>query len=102
MRCAPGARSAWHAYSVGQTLHVTDGTALVQSRGGAVHVMRPGDTVYTPPGERHWHGATADSFMWHLAIWEDDDATWGDHVTNEEYGASPADTAEWPTLRSGS
>lgn len=53
--------------------------------------MRPGDTVYTPPGEWHWHGASADSFMCHLAMWEDDDATWGEHVTDEEYAATPVD-----------
>lgn len=90
VRFAPGARTAWHAHSVGQTLHVTDGTGLVQSRGGRVHVMRPGDTVHTPPGEWHWHGATSDAFMCHLAIWEDDDVTWGDLVTDEEYTAEPA------------
>jgi hypothetical protein len=48
-------------------------------------------TVYTPPGEWHWHGASADSFMCHLAMWEDDDATWGDHVTDDEYGAVAID-----------
>ena len=88
VRFAPGARTAWHRHSLGQTLHVTDGIGLVQARGGELRVMRPGDTVFTPPGEWHWHGASADSFMCHLAMWEDDDATWGDHVTDEEYGAT--------------
>ena len=54
-------------------------------------MIRPGDTVRTPPGEGHWHGAAADSFMSHPAMWEDDDATWGDHVTDEEYGAAAID-----------
>jgi quercetin dioxygenase-like cupin family protein len=87
VRFAPGARTAWHSHSLGQTLHVTDGVGLVQSRGGDVVVIRPGDVVHTPPGEEHWHGATPDNFMVHTAIWEDDEATWGDHVTDEEYGA---------------
>ena len=57
VRFAPCARTAWHTHAVGQTLHVTDGVGLVQSRGGDVVVMQPGDTVYTPPGEWHWHTA---------------------------------------------
>ena len=77
--------------SVGQTLHVTDGLGYVQSRGGELLVRRPGDTVHTPPGEWHWHGATADRFMSHLALGERPDADsepeteWGAHVTEEEY-----------------
>jgi quercetin dioxygenase-like cupin family protein len=66
---------------------VTDGVGLVQSRGGKVIVIRPGDVIYTPPGKEHWHGATRDNFMVHTAIWEDDDSTWGAHVTDEEYDA---------------
>lgn len=61
----------------------------MQARGGEILLMRPGDTVYTPPGEWHWHGASAGSFMCHLAMWEDDDASWGEHVTDEEYRAAP-------------
>jgi quercetin dioxygenase-like cupin family protein len=87
VRFAPGARTAWHSHGAGQTLHVTDGIGLVQARGGQVVVIRPGDTVYTPPGEWHWHGAAPDHFMIHTAIWEGDEATWGDHVTDEEYTA---------------
>ena len=67
---APCARTAWHSHAVGQTLHVTEGVGLVQARGGEVVVMRPGDTIYTPPGEWHWHGAAPDHFMTHLAMWE--------------------------------
>ena len=62
VRFAPCARTAWHTHACGQTLHVTDGIGLVQSRGDEVVVMRPGDTVYTPPGEWHWHGAAPNAF----------------------------------------
>ncbi|MET9487479.1 cupin domain-containing protein [Nocardia sp. NPDC006630] len=87
----PCARTAWHTHALGQTLHVTEGIGLVVSRGGEVIVMRPGDTVHTPPGEWHWHGATADHFMTHLAIWDGTgdpqtpETTWGEHVTDDEY-----------------
>ncbi len=91
VRFAPGARNAWHAHSNGQTLHVTDGRGLVQSRGGEVVELGPGDTVYTPPGEWHWHGATTDNFMTHIAIWQGvaegagPETEWGDLVTDDEY-----------------
>jgi quercetin dioxygenase-like cupin family protein len=93
VRFAPGARTAWHRHAVGQTLHVSEGIGLVQSSGGEVIVMRPGDTVYTPPGEWHWHGATPDHFMSHLAMWEGPgegqgaESEWGDLVTDQEYNA---------------
>lgn len=92
VRFAPCARTAWHTHAMGQTLHVTEGVGLVQARGGEVIVMKPGDTVYTPPGEWHWHGAAPENFMTHLAIWESagpdagEETTWGEHVTDEEYG----------------
>ena len=92
---APGARTAWHSHAIGQTLHVTEGVGLVQSRGGAVIEIRPGDTVYTPPGEEHWHGAAPGHFMTHLAMWEvtregeGPEAEWGDLVTDEEYTVQP-------------
>jgi len=57
VRFAPGARNAWHAHAVGQTVHVTEGIGRIQARGGDVIEIHPGDTVYTPPGEWHWHGA---------------------------------------------
>jgi quercetin dioxygenase-like cupin family protein len=92
VRFTPGARSAWHSHAVGQTLHVTDGVGLVQTRDGRVIRMRPGDTVYTPPGEEHWHGATADNFMCHFAMLEGvadgDGTTWLEHVTDDEYAAA--------------
>jgi quercetin dioxygenase-like cupin family protein len=95
VRFAPGARNAWHAHARGQTLHVIEGTGLVQSRSGPVTEIRPGDTIWTPPGEWHWHGAAPDRFMTHLAIWESPDderepeTEWGDLVTDAEYGARP-------------
>ena len=93
VRFAPGARNAWHSHVLGQTLYVTEGIGLVQSRGGDVTEIRPGDVVHTPPGEWHWHGATPDQFMTHIAMWEVDDqggaATWGSLVTDEEYRAQP-------------
>ena len=91
VRFAPGARNAWHRHAVGQTVHIVDGMALMQARGGTVIEVRPGETVYTPPGEWHWHGASPDRFMTHLAIWEAPDdggpeTDWGDLVTDAEYG----------------
>jgi quercetin dioxygenase-like cupin family protein len=91
VRFAPGARTAWHRHAMGQTLHVTEGMGLVQSRGGELVVMRPGDTVWTPAGEWHWHGAAADHFMCHLAMWEGPadqqtpETEWGEHITDDEY-----------------
>src|SRR5918992_902306 len=57
VRFAPGARNAWHAHALGQTVHVTDGVGRMQSRGSELLEIHPGDTVHTPPGEWHWHGA---------------------------------------------
>ena len=96
VRFAPCARTAWHFHAVGQTLHVTEGRGLIQSRGGEVQQIKPGDTIYTPPGEWHWHGAAPDHFMSHLAMWEAPapdtvpESEWGDLVTNEEYQNAPA------------
>jgi quercetin dioxygenase-like cupin family protein len=93
VRFAPGARTAWHCHAVGQTLHVTEGIGLVQSRGGEVTEIRPGQTIYTPPGEWHWHGAAPDHFMSHLAMWEGpgegqgSESEWGELVTDDEYNA---------------
>ncbi|WP_218122122.1 cupin domain-containing protein [Arthrobacter sp. ov407] len=89
---APCARTAWHSHAVGQTLHVTEGVGLIRARGGEVTVIRPGDTIYTPPGEWHWHGAAPDHFMTHLAMWEAPaegaESEWGDLVTDEEYNGT--------------
>lgn len=66
----PGARTAWHTHPLGQTLIVTSGCGIVQAWDGPVRIIRPGDIVTTPPGEKHWHGATPTSAMSHIAIQE--------------------------------
>ena len=89
----PGARTAWHTHPNGQTIWVTEGVGLCQCEGGAIEVIRAGDRVFFEPGENHWHGAAPNRFMAHIAMVEVDDegtsATWGDHVSDEEYGAAP-------------
>jgi quercetin dioxygenase-like cupin family protein len=90
VRFAPGSRTAWHSHARGQYLRVTQGTAVCGTRDGHVVEARPGDTIYTPPGEEHWHGGTDDCWMEHIALLEgaDDPAsstTWLEHVTDEEY-----------------
>jgi quercetin dioxygenase-like cupin family protein len=89
----PGARTAWHTHPNGQTIWVTEGVGLCQRRGGSIEVIRPGDRVFFEPGEDHWHGAAPPRFMTHIAMLEVDGegnaATWGDHVTDEEYAAAP-------------
>jgi len=93
VRFTPGARTAWHSHPNGQTIYVTEGVGLVQRRGGAIEVIRPGDRVFFEPGEDHWHGATPTRFMTHLAMVQVDDegnsATWGPHVDDGEYRAAP-------------
>jgi quercetin dioxygenase-like cupin family protein len=90
---APGARTAWHTHPNGQTIYILEGIGLVQRRGGAIEVVRPGDRVFFEPGEEHWHGAAPNRFMTHLALQQVDDegkaVTWGAHVTDEEYAAAP-------------
>ena len=89
----PGARTAWHTHPNGQTIYVTEGVGLCQRRGGPVEIIRPGDRVFFEPDEEHWHGAAPDRFMTHLAMLEVDDkgrsATWGEHVTGDEYRQPP-------------
>lgn len=89
----PGGRTAWHTHPNGQTIYVTEGVGRCQRRGGMVEEIRPGDRVFFEPGEEHWHGATPDRFMTHLAMLEVDaagaSANWGAHVTDEEYGQRP-------------
>jgi quercetin dioxygenase-like cupin family protein len=82
---APGARTAWHSHSKGQTLYVIDGRGLVQSRGEPIVEIQPGDIVRTPAQEWHWHGADHDHAMSHLSLTGDGEATWGDHVADVEH-----------------
>ena len=84
----PGARSAWHTHPLGQTLIVTSGMGRTQRWGGPVEEIRPGDVVWIPPGEKHWHGASPTTAMTHIAIQEKLDGKpvdWLEHVTAEQY-----------------
>lgn len=84
----PGARTAWHTHPLGQTLIVTAGLGWVQREGGPVEEIRPGDVVWFPPGEKHWHGATATTAMTHIAIQERLDGKvvdWMEQVSDEQY-----------------
>lgn len=86
----PGARTAWHTHPLGQTLIVVSGLGWVQVEGGPKEEIRAGDIVWFPPGEKHWHGATAITAMSHIAIAEALDGRsvdWLEHVTDAEYGA---------------
>ncbi len=84
----PGARTAWHTHPLGQTLIVTAGIGTVQEWGRPAQTLRPGDTVWIPPGVKHWHGARADVAMTHIAIAEAVDGspvTWMEPVTDAQY-----------------
>src|SRR5215207_4558802 len=84
----PGARTAWHTHPLGQTLIVTSGLGRVQREGGAVEEIRPGDVVWFPPGEKHWHGAAATTAMSHIAIQEHLNGKvvdWMEQVSDEQY-----------------
>jgi quercetin dioxygenase-like cupin family protein len=85
----PGARTAWHTHPLGQTLIVTSGCGWVQREGGPIEDIRPGDVVWFPPGEKHWHGATPTTAMTHIAIVESLDgkvADWMEKVSDDQYG----------------
>jgi len=85
----PGARTAWHTHPLGQTLIVTAGCGRVQREGGPTEEIRPGDVVWFPPGEKHWHGAGPDTAMTHIAIQEQLDGsavTWLEQVSDAQYG----------------
>lgn len=89
----PSARTAWHTHPLGQTLIVTAGCGLVQRWGGPVEEIHPGDVVWIPPGEKHWHGANATTAMAHIAIQEQFDgkvADWNEQVSDEQYQAASA------------
>ena len=82
----PGARTAWHTHPLGQTLIVTSGSGLAQRWGGPIEEIHPGDVVWFPPGEKHWHGAAPTTAMTHIAIQEELDgktADWLEHVIDE-------------------
>jgi quercetin dioxygenase-like cupin family protein len=84
----PSARTAWHAHPLGQTLIITAGSGLVQSEGGPIEEIRPGDVVWIPPGVKHWHGASPTTSMTHIAIQEQlngKSADWMEHVSDEQY-----------------
>ncbi|MGC8643249.1 MAG: (R)-mandelonitrile lyase [Isosphaeraceae bacterium] len=87
----PGARTAWHTHPLGQTLIITVGCGWVQREGGPVEEVHPGDVVWFPPGEKHWHGATPANAMTHIAIQEALDGKvvdWLEHVSDEAYRLS--------------
>ncbi len=85
----PCARTAWHTHPLGQVLIVTSGVGRVQQWGGPVEELRAGDVVWTPPGVKHWHGASPTTAMIHIAITEQLDGKvveWMEKVTDEQYG----------------
>jgi quercetin dioxygenase-like cupin family protein len=89
----PGARTVWHTHPLGQTLHVLSGAGRIQAWGGPVREIRAGDTVWIPPGEKHWHGAAPANAMVHLALQESLDGVqvnWLEPVTDEVYSSAPA------------
>jgi quercetin dioxygenase-like cupin family protein len=90
----PGCRNAWHSHAAGQMLHCTDGLGVVVTDDEVI-VLRPGVTVWTPPNQRHWHGAAPDRFMTHLAMsgvvelaGGQQPATWGEHISDADYEAA--------------
>ncbi|MCC5979044.1 MAG: cupin domain-containing protein [Salinarimonas sp.] len=91
---SPGARTNWHTHPLGQSLHVVAGIGRIQVWGGPVRIIRPGDTVWIPPGEKHWHGAAPDRAMTHIAIHEHIDGVhveWLERVDDAQYAVAPHD-----------
>lgn len=90
VRFTPGARTAWHTHPKGQTLYITDGVGYVAVKGKKPQMIKPGDIIQIEAGEEHWHGATENRFMSHVALQDADETgapvTWLKHVTDEEYG----------------
>ena len=87
----PAARSAWHTHPRGQTLIVTAGTGRIQRWGGPIEDINPGDVVWIPPGQKHWHGAAPTTAMTHIAVTEELDGknvNWLEKVSDEQYGAA--------------
>ena len=93
----PGARTAWHTHTLGQTLIVTAGCGRVQQWGGPIEEIRPGDVVWIPPGQKHWHGAAATTGMTHIAISEragSESVEWMEKVSDEQYNGQSGDSHE--------
>jgi quercetin dioxygenase-like cupin family protein len=86
----PGARTYWHSHESGQILQVIAGRGRIQAEGGPVHVLRAGDTVWAPPGERHWHGGSPDFFMTHTAI-SIGVTSWAEEVTDDQFNGESVD-----------
>lgn len=89
----PGARTNWHTHPLGQTLYLVDGVGRVQVEGGPLREIRAGDTVWIPPGEKHWHGAAPGNGMTHIAMQEALDgsfATWLEQVSDADFAAPVA------------
>ena len=89
----PGARTAWHTHPHGQTIWVAEGVGVCQREGGPIEIIRAGDSVFFEPGENHWHGASPDRFMAHVAMHQADEngkpVDWGRHVDEDEYAQAP-------------
>ena len=89
---APGGHTAWHTHPLGQTIYVVEGLCVCANRDGTVEQLGPGDRMYFEPDEEHWHGATPQRFMTHLAIQEADESgsavTWGAPVSDADYAAA--------------
>jgi quercetin dioxygenase-like cupin family protein len=89
VRFEPGARTAWHTHPLGQTLHITAGVGRVQTSAARSGRFDAGDTIWIPPGEKHWHGAAPNMAMTHIAMQEAKDVKhveWLEHVTDAQYG----------------
>lgn len=94
VRFAPGARTAWHSHARGQYLRVIEGVARFGDRAGNILEVHAGQTLYTPPGQEHWHAAAPGCFMTHIAMLEsgDDPATttiWNEHISDDDYAGRP-------------
>ena len=84
----PGARTAWHTHPLGQTLIITSGFGRVQRWGGPIEEVRPGDVVWFPAGEKHWHGASPETALTHIAVNEAQDGKvvdWLEQVSDKQY-----------------
>jgi quercetin dioxygenase-like cupin family protein len=86
----PGARTNWHTHPLGQTLYVISGVGRFQTKGSPIREIKPGDVIWIPPGEKHWHGGSPANAMTHVAMQEaldGDHVTWMEPVTDEEYNS---------------